>query len=125
MNLRMARVLSQNADTPEGWTTSVHCSYYAVFQHMKYLLAEKADSRIPYELQNSLGESSHNYILEEIKNRIKNVNTARKIRERIVNLRQHRIEADYRSKVFEQDEALECKQEADAIIENLSKLISA
>lgn len=125
MNLGMAKALSQAPDNPAGWTTSVHCSYYAVFQYMKYLLAEKANLRIPYEEQNRSGEGSHQYILDEIKNRIDNNNTARRIRDRILNLRQHRIEADYRPKVFTQEEALECNQEAETIIKNLKTLISA
>lgn len=107
LNLRMARVLSQDKDHRDGWNTSIHCSYYAVFQYMKYLLAEKAKTRISYNDQDKQQESSHKYILEEIKNRIKNSNNARRIRDRILNLRQHRIAADYHPQIPTQEVALE------------------
>lgn len=125
LNLRMARVLSQDKDHRDGWNTSIHCSYYAVFQYMKYLLAEKAKTRISYDDQDKQQENSHKYILEEIKNRIKNSNNARRIRDRILNLRQHRIAADYHPQIPTQEVALECEREAVAIINNLSTLISA
>ena len=92
---------------------------------MKYLLAEKAKTRISYNDQDKQQESSHKYILEEIKNRIKNSNNARRIRDRILNLRQHRIAADYHPQIPTQEVALECEREAVAIINNLSTLISA
>lgn len=122
MNLYMAEKLSQDRDTPQGWTTSVHCSYYAVFQYMKYLLAEKATPPISYEAQNShQGESSHEFIIEKIKSKIadRSIDSARKIRDRIRNLKHHRVEADYLQKVFTNEEALDCKQEADGIMTNL------
>lgn len=126
MNLLMADALSKDRGNQAGWTTSIHCSYYAVFQYMKYLLAEKAKLPVSYSVQdNKKDEGSHQYILNEIKNRIENDDVARKLRDRILNLRQHRVNADYRPVVFTQEEALDCKAEADAIIKNLKNLISA
>ncbi len=125
MNLNMAHILSQDSGQPDGWTTSVHCSYYAVFQYMKYLLAEKAKSPVSYDIQDSHGEDSHKYILEEVKNRIGSIQNARSIAERVRNLRQQRVLADYKNKRFDQAESLGCKDEADAIIRNLTKLLSA
>lgn len=126
MNLKMADVLSHDRNQPEGWTTSIHCSYYAVFQYMKYLLAERVKSPISYDTQNShSGEDSHKYILEEIKNRIANSTNARRIDERIKNLRQQRVLADYKDYVFTQAESLDCHNEADAIIRNLTNLLCA
>lgn len=125
LSLAVAEFLSQ---TPEksGWTASIHCSYYAVFQYMKYLLAEKAQPTIPYARQDShSGTDSHTYVLLEIKNRIKNANDARKIADRVKNLKHFRIEADYHQTVFSQAEALGCKSEADGIIRNLTNLLSA
>ena len=127
MNLYMANKLSQDRDTPQGWSTSVHCSYYAVFQYMKYLLAEKAEPIITYDEQNAHeGDSSHKFILEEIKTRIaaSSFNEARRIRDRINNLKHSRVEADYRDKVFTIEEALQCKAEADGIIKNLKLYLS-
>ncbi len=125
LNLRMARLLSQDQKNSDGWTTSVHCSYYAVFQYMKYLLAEKAAIPISYEDQDNQDEDSHKYITNEIKDRINNINTARAIRDRILNLKHRRVEADYKPKIFTQEEALDCQMEADAIINNLKRLFRA
>lgn len=121
----MARLLSQDQKNSDGWTTSVHCSYYAVFQYMKYLLAEKAAIPISYEDQDNQDEDSHKYITNEIKDRINNINTARAIRDRILNLKHRRVEADYKPKIFTQEEALDCQMEADAIINNLKRLFRA
>ena len=126
MNLVMAYTLSQDANRQEGWTTSVHCSYYAVFQYMKYLLAEKADLPISYSSQDdNTGEDSHKYILQEIKNRIPNITAARNIGNRIKDLRQKRVLADYKNYIFSQDDSLDCFSEADAIIRNLKTLFRA
>lgn len=50
---------------------SIHCSYYAVFQYMKYILAHLKVRPYTYEQQDS-GEkaASHERILQEIKNRL-------------------------------------------------------
>ena len=125
LNLSVAHVLSQDRNNKDGWTTSIHCSYYAVFQYMKYLLAEKVINPISYEDQNKQKGDSHKFILTEIKNRIGSSDTARKIRDRILNLQQHRVDADYKPKIFTQAEALTCKSEADAIIKNLKTLFRA
>lgn len=121
----MAQILSQDQVNSDGWTTSVHCSYYAVFQYMKYLLAEKAVIPISYEEQDAQDEDSHKYVINEIKNRINDINTARSIRDRILNLKRRRVEADYKPTIFTQEEALDCKVEADAIIKNLKALFRA
>ena len=86
LNLRVAHILSQDQNNNDGWTTSIHCSYYAVFQYMKYLLAEKVNNPITYEEQNNQKGDSHKFILTEIKNRIESSDTARKIRDRVLNL---------------------------------------
>lgn len=125
LNLRVAHILSQDQNNNDGWTTSIHCSYYAVFQYMKYLLAEKVNNPITYEEQNNQKGDSHKFILTEIKNRIESSDTARKIRDRVLNLQQQRVEADYKPKIFSQEEALTCKSEADAIIKNLKTLFRA
>lgn len=121
----MAHALSQDSNNPDGWTTCVHCSYYAVFQFMKYLLAEKSENPISYERQNAnTGSDSHSYILDEIKNRIKNFSEARNLGERVRDLKQQRLWADYHNKVFTQAESLECEDKANVIIRSLKKLVS-
>lgn len=126
MNLKMAHILSQDRNVSEGWTTSIHCSYYAVFQYMKYILAEKSAEQISYDEQNShSGEDSHKYILNRIKNRINNVNDARDISDSVKNLKQLRKLADYQTKTVTQEESLDCKAKAEAIITKLANLFKS
>ena len=50
---------------------SIHCSYYAVFQYMKYILAHLKVRPYTYEQQDSNEKSaSHERILSEIQNRL-------------------------------------------------------
>ncbi len=50
---------------------SIHCSYYAVFQYMKYILAHLVTRPYTYEQQDSNEKSgSHERILLEIQNRL-------------------------------------------------------
>lgn len=56
-NLEAAKILNNNIK----FTSSVHCSYYAILQMMKYVLSAKCD--ISYEKQNEMREKdSHIYI---------------------------------------------------------------
>lgn len=126
MSLHMAEILSTDSENQAGWTTCIHCSYYAVFQYMKYILAEKASSPISYENQDAhTGESSHKYILNEIRNRIRNSSDARSLVERVKNLRQQRVKADYSSMAFTQEESVGAKDEAKEIIKTIRRLFRA
>lgn len=102
--------------------TSVHCSYYAVFQYMKYILAKTDKMPISYEDQDSKqGVDSHNFILEEVKKRIDNTTNKRRFAQQVRLLRNSRIRADYKSEVIMQNEGLECKQQAEACISKLKQ----
>lgn len=125
MNLSVAEALSQDRDSAK-WTASIHCSYYAVFQYMKYLLAMKAENPITYEVQDAhKGEDSHTYILDEIKNRITSSTEERNVTQTIRLLRKSRKLADYTDKIFTQDEALDCKSQADNVVRKLYRLFSS
>ena len=66
-NLNSAQMLINNRQ----YTNSVHCSYYAVFQYMKYMLANTDKNPITLEMQeNNVGESSHEFIISKIKERL-------------------------------------------------------
>ena len=61
-NLEAAQLLINNS----CYTESVHCSYYAVLQYMKYMLNTTRTRAIPYEEQEYKGEDSHERIITEI-----------------------------------------------------------
>lgn len=93
---------------------------------MKYLLAEKSQNPLSYDEQmRNCGESSHKYILDEIRHRLTNPTNERSIKERVTNLKNFRILADYTDMKFSQEESLECFAEADGIIRNLKTLFNA
>lgn len=88
---------------------------------MKHMLATTADNPISFDDQDAhTGESSHDFILIETKNRIQN--SPAKIRnfcEGVRNLKQERVDADYRLKQFTLDESIQCKDDASRLISNL------
>ena len=116
-NLDSAQILING----KQYTTSVHCSYYAVFQYMKYMLAHTKINPITLDNQDSQGgKSSHEYILDEIKTRLNtNLKNKRNFIEGIRLLKKDRIDADYEIRDFTQVESIECKDRANGLITNL------
>ena len=116
-NLNSAQLLINN----KQYTTSVHCSYYAVFQSMKYVLANTSINPIPLATQDShMGESSHEYVLLEIKNRLQSPpRNERRFAETVRFLKKERVDADYKSREFTDEESLDCLDRAKKIVADL------
>lgn len=101
--------------------SSIHCAYYSRLLQMKYILARCSDRPIPYDVQNKhRGESSHEYILMEIKNRVKSPNKAKDIVQIFRFLRSERVEADYRDKMFTVIDALDVRQQSENLRQKLN-----
>ena len=118
-NIQSAQILIDK----KQYTSSVHCSYYAVFQYMKYMLANTDKNPITLANQDAhKGDSSHEYILIEIKNRISaSPQLVRTFTETVRLLKNERVEADYHQKEFDDIEGLTCKNRAEGLIANLKK----
>lgn len=101
------------------FTSSIHCSYYAVLQYMKYMLAHTTNNPIDYEDQNRDGSDTHKFILQEIKNRIPNPHNATSFADGFRDLKKARVNADYMAEDFNDIESLDYKQKADGLITNL------
>lgn len=115
-NLESAQILI-NA---KQYTTSIHCSYYAVLEYMKYMLAKTERTPIEYEKQNNnKGGDTHTFVLDEIKNRIKNPKNARTFAQEVRFLKAERVQADYELRSFTDEESLDCMQNAKGLITNL------
>ena len=116
-NIQSAQILIDK----KQYTSSVHCSYYAVFQYMKYMLANTDKNPITLANQDAhKGDSSHEYILIEIKNRISaSPQLVRTFTETVRLLKNERVEADYHQKEFDDIEGLTCKNRAEGLIANL------
>lgn len=104
-----------------GFNASIHCSYYAVLQHMKYRLAACKSSPLPYERQKNgqQGGSSHEFILGEVKHRISKPQDARRFTEIVRSLKRCRTEADYTARDFTEAESIECREQAENAINKL------
>lgn len=121
-NLRAAQLLI-NSKEEQYCTASIHCSYYAVFQYMKYMLAHMDETPISYETQSKETKSkgSHEYIIKQIKLRIPKPYEARDFAQDFRVLKKDRVAADYDTRQFDIEESLECKQRADRLITKLKK----
>lgn len=119
-NLDAAQLLINTQDI-KYCTASIHCSYYAVFQYMKYVLAHTDREPVSYVLQSKLANdhSSHGYIIDQIKQRIVKPKDARDFVQDIRALKRDRVDADYEARLFSVDESLECRQQADRLIRKL------
>ncbi len=80
------------------YASSVHCSYYSVFQLLKYLVSHFngfSYDGIAQKIQNS-GKGSHVYIIDEILELVKgNRSEYRFVRYRIKDLKHFRVQSDY------------------------------
>ena len=119
-NLEAAETLI-NKQEEKYYTASIHHAYYAVFQYMKYVLAHTDMQPLSYEEQaeKSGGKGSHKYLINQIKQRINNSKKARKFVQAVRELKEARVDADYRIRQFTQEESLACKQQAEELITKL------
>lgn len=120
-NIRVARTLLNEKDSCYC-NASIHCSYYAVLQYMKYMLAHTNESPITYDEQDSsCGNDSHNFILQKVQNRITNPRNARNFAQKVRDLKNIRITADYHIEMVDQESGLDCLQKAETCISNLKQ----
>lgn len=119
-NLRAAQLLI-NSKEEQYCTASIHCSYYAVFQYMKYMLAHMDENPISYKTQSkkTKGKGSHEYIIGQIQQRIPEQYDKRDFAQDIRVLKNDRVAADYKTRLFDIEESLECNQRADILITKL------
>lgn len=117
-----------DANNPSISFASIHCSYYAVFQYMKYLLANLTHGAIPYDKQDEIcrEKDSHKTILDEIRKQLPGGNSRqeRNLIEAIRALKTFRKKADYTQEVFSVVDCLGIKQDAEAAISNLKSFFN-
>lgn len=82
------------------YAPSVHCSYYACFQLLKFTV--KDFFGIDYEKQainiSTTGQQSHQYVINYLTNELKQlagIDESRKFKRTITDLKQFRVESDY------------------------------
>lgn len=123
-NLAAAQFLI-NQQCVKYYAPSVHCSYYAVFQYMKYMLAHATNSPLTYERQKENARAqkgdSHEYILDEIRQRINKRKDATDFTHDVRELKSRRVSADYEMNEITLDESIECKERAEGLISKLKR----
>ena len=121
-SLDAAQVLIDKEE--EGYyTASIHCSYYAVFQYIKYVLANTDTEPLSYEEQTKQAKGkrmgSHDFVIEQIRQRIGDRKAGQKFVQATSNLKKKRVDADYSTRQFTLEESLACKQKAEELIAKL------
>lgn len=115
-NLEAAKILNDS----RKFTSSVHCSYYAILQIMKYALSEKCN--ISYEKQNEKREQdSHLYIRDEILFQLRNISVRASIKRKFDVAKALRRKADYLEDKIEDVDSLGMYDDAMALINKLKK----
>lgn len=103
------------------YNSSIHCSYYALFQYMKYILNSQGLCSYAVQDQNTNGPGSHHNILTELRKHIKDVALSRNVRDSFQNLKTQRTIADYQVTPIAQIDSQKCLDDVRDIIERLSK----
>ena len=125
-SLDAAQVLIDKEE--EGYyTASIHFSYYAVFQYIKYVLANTDTEPLSYEEQTAQARKmrmgSHDFVIKQIKQRISyldvNKDAARDFAQTVRELKGARVDADYTTRQFTLEECLACKRRAEELITEL------
>ena len=106
-----------------GFNASIHCSYYALLQCMKYKLTTCSDP-LPYTRQGRRGVSSHIFLLQEVKKRIKDDTKKQEFTKEFLTLKKIRVIADYKQNDFTEMESLDYKQQAEKTIEMLNQYLN-
>lgn len=126
-NIDLATRLLNDGDNYSA-NASIHCSYYAVVQYMKHMLA--SDPLRPISLRdqdaNAGGADSHNYLITETARRLsQSAKCRRSFQQRVRNLKQLRVVADYKSTVLDQREGKRCLEEAKSLIKQFEDYLEA
>ncbi len=126
-NIDLATRLLNDGDDYSA-NASIHCSYYAVVQYMKHTLASDPLSPISLRDQdaNAAGAGSHNYLITETASRLSQSARCRhSFRQRVRNLKQLRVVADYSSTIVGQRDGKRCLEEAKSLIKQFEDYLEA
>ena len=87
------------------------------------MLAHIENDPISYNQQKdeSQDQGSHDYLIDQIKHRIRKPIDARDFAQDVRALKKERVDADYETRVFDLEESLECKQQAEGLISKLKR----
>ena len=116
-NILAAKVLIRKG----CYNSSIHCSYYALFQYMKYILNRQGLCSYAVQVQKTKAPGSHNNILKELRGHIKDAALSRKVRDSFRSLKNQRTEADYEINSMGLGESQMCLKEVHNRIAKLNQ----
>ena len=90
---------------------------------MKYKLAVHSSNPLEYSKQVEKGSSSHNFILQKVKERIEDSSKEQMFTKKFLKLKKLRILADYERKSFTEAESSDCKELAEKAMDMLNKYL--
>ena len=103
-NIRVAEVLISQ----EYYNSSVHCSYYALFQYMKYILNSQGFCSYQEQDAKTNTKGSHNNILKELELHIEDAKLRWKVHHSFLLWKKLRRMADYQVTQVVQGESQKC-----------------
>lgn len=119
-------IAAQELINKSMFNPSIHCSYYSRLLQMKYILAHYSANPICYADQNKIGsQGSHEFILNEIRNRVRDSKKAKEIVDLFRLLKNRRVKADYEESLFDLDNSLDIKQKSESLDRKLKDQFGA
>ncbi len=103
------------------YNSSIHCSYYALFQHMMYILHSRGLCSYAVQNQKTNAPGSHNNILKELRGHIKDAALSRNVRDSFRILKTQRAMADYEITQMVQVESQICLNDVRNMIAQLNQ----
>lgn len=103
------------------YNSSIHCSYYALFQYMKYILDHCGLCTYKSQDKKTKAKGSHDNILKELNPHIKDIVLRFTVDTSFQCLKKQRAVADYKISPFGEVESQTCLDEVRDMIEQLKK----
>jgi stage III sporulation protein SpoIIIAA len=97
------------------YNTSVHCSYYSCIQLALHVITDIFGFTHEQIETETYGKGSHNWLINNLASCLTTTHdrrTARKLSERITELKRVRVIADYKMELISEEEAIEIRQES-------------
>lgn len=94
------------------YNSSVHCSYYALFQYIVYVLDHRGVCSYTEQKEKTEDKGSHNFILRKLRSSIHNQRLSRDTLNLCYKLKKLRVRADYKTDRIERTEAQQSLDEA-------------
>lgn len=106
------------------YNSSIHCSYYALFQYMKYILDHCGLCTYKSQDKKTNTKGSHDNILKELDPHIKDARLRLNLHHSFSTWKKLRMVADYQVTPIVQDDSQKCLDDVRDIIERLSKSLN-